>query len=314
MAGYWISFILIAIIALFGIPYLKIVISKKKKIKTTPEQDKQANIRVVSYILFCWLCDLFYMACFIDSLICKYIFGGILLVVIFMNLAKSVSLPKDRSAFERYEMVQDFVVGVVLTVYLIYIIPNTKIQEIVIPIISAVYGGLITLVGVILTIKKSDKDRKEEEVKKAKPLVYVFDYAHMSYQKEGILQRKLMSNTFWGTLKKAKPDEMSYKIPIIPITNVDYSHCSVVGFRINKDYHLFDIGQVLPKNSKMLLLSDFNFKYKEKIDYVALLINDMLDNIYELELRVSYEKNGQETQIKIISSLSTKRTELNINM
>ena len=60
-------------------------------------------------------------------------------------------------------MVFDFVLGVGLSIYLIYIIPNEGLQNIIIPIVSAVYGGLLTLVGVAWTIKKSDSDRKQEE-------------------------------------------------------------------------------------------------------------------------------------------------------
>ena len=46
-----------------------------------------------------------------------------------------------------------------------------------VPLISAIYGGLITLVGVAWTIKKSDKDRKDDEVKRAEPL-FSFSMLH----------------------------------------------------------------------------------------------------------------------------------------
>ena len=41
--------------------------------------------------------------------------------------------------------------------------------DIVVPIVSSIIGGLLTLAGVGLTIKKSDRDKKQEEIKKAKP-------------------------------------------------------------------------------------------------------------------------------------------------
>ena len=57
------------------------------------------------------------------------------------------------------------IIGVGLSVYLIYIIPNKDLQAIVIPIVSAVYGGLITLVGVAWTIKDTNDKRKEDLIR-----------------------------------------------------------------------------------------------------------------------------------------------------
>ena len=62
----------------------------------------------------------------------------------------------------KWLLLTDFLLGIGLTVYLIYIIPNSSLQEILIPIISAVYGGLLTLVGVAWTIKSNNKDRKAD--------------------------------------------------------------------------------------------------------------------------------------------------------
>ena len=59
MVGYWISFALIAVAIVFGVPAFKIWIKSKTKITITPEMEQQANVRVVVYILFYLLCDLF---------------------------------------------------------------------------------------------------------------------------------------------------------------------------------------------------------------------------------------------------------------
>ena len=57
-----------------------------------------------------------------------------------------------------------------MSIYLIYIIPNSDLQNVVIPIVAAVYGGLLTLVGVAWTIKHGQEERKQEEKQKAKPI------------------------------------------------------------------------------------------------------------------------------------------------
>ena len=176
MIGYWISFGLIIPLVVIGMANLKVMLKKVSKIEVTPEMEKAANERMVIYILFYWLCDLFYMACFINNIVCKYIFGGLIMLIIFMNLAKGITFPKNRSGFERWGMLHDFIVGIGLTIYLIYIIPNDDIKETAIPIIAAVYGGIITLIGVLLTIKKSDRDRLEERRNQIRPFFYYTPY------------------------------------------------------------------------------------------------------------------------------------------
>ena len=47
------------------------------------------------------------------------------------------------------------------------------------------------------------------------------------------------------------------------------------GFRINDEYHLYDHGQVLPKNKTYYLQNDFRFEYSNEIKYVSILLQDM---------------------------------------
>ena len=47
-----------------------------------------------------------------------------------------------------------------------------EIKEIVIPIVSALYGGILTLIGVAWTIKQNNDDSKNEKRLSVKPLVY----------------------------------------------------------------------------------------------------------------------------------------------
>ena len=93
-----------------------------------------------------------------------YILGVITLIKIFYGLSVTFLGKKQKNAILDISIVFDFLLGVGLTVYLIYLIPDefNNLQTIVTAIIAAVYGGLLTLVGVAWTIKKGDKDRKED--------------------------------------------------------------------------------------------------------------------------------------------------------
>ena len=116
MIGYWISFALLFPFILFAVPYSKIQSVKMFKIKLTPEMDKVANVRVVIMILYLWLWNLFYMSMFTKNMVCKYIFGGLIMIIIFMDLANAMSYPRQRNWLEKWLMVQDFIVGIVLTI------------------------------------------------------------------------------------------------------------------------------------------------------------------------------------------------------
>ena len=309
MTGYWISFALIFPLVLLGVPYIKIKATKSLKTAITPEMDKRANARVIRYILFYWLCNLFYMACFIDNIVCKYIFGGLIMVIIFRDLAISVSSAKEKNPVVVFGLIQDFLAGIGLSIYLIYIIPNDELKTIVIPIVAAIFGGLITLEGVLLTIRKSESAKKEEEIKKAQPFILVLDQRSTELNKYNIKAIKdLYSDEQIGTLQEAN-NESCYWIHRILLSNTDCAHAMLIGFRINKDYHLFDLSYSLPKNTFIYFRSGYRFKYDDEIKYVALLVKDMLDNLYELE--VKYTINNGE--IILIDGLNTKKSDLSLD-
>lgn len=164
MVGYWISFSIFMISIVFGIPYCS------RKINIT-------NKKFIAKVVLLWiLYDLFYMSCFIDNLICKFVFGTLAVLLIFTNLAGAFTSTVGKNAYHKFGLLIDFIVGLGLTIYLIYIIPDSVLQNVFVVIVSAVYGGLITLVGVAWTFKKADKDRKDEELKRAEPL---FTFNHL---------------------------------------------------------------------------------------------------------------------------------------
>lgn len=168
----WLIFALIIIIVPFGVGGFSLYVKKKNKL--TQEQEKTMYFNMAKYWLFYWLCDLFYMSFIIDSISCKYIFGGFILLIVLYNLTMSFLSSTKKDALQRVGLLQDFVVGLGLTIYLIYIIPGKQVEingvvtvddslrDIITTIVAAVYGGLLALIGVAWTIRKGDKDRKED--------------------------------------------------------------------------------------------------------------------------------------------------------
>lgn len=168
----WLIFIIIIIVTPFAVAYVGVCVKRKNKL--TKEQEKAIEVNVIKFVLFYWLADLFYMSLIIDSIPCKYIFGGFILLIVFYNLTMSFLSNTKKDALQRVGLLQDFVVGMGLTIYLIYIIPGKQVEingvvtldnslrDIITTIVAAVYGGLLALTGVAWTIRKGDKDRKED--------------------------------------------------------------------------------------------------------------------------------------------------------
>lgn len=275
MIGYWVSFALIAVLIPISIFWFIGWASTKLKTKPTKEQKAHAGKMGIYYVLFYWLCDLFYMACFINNLVCKYVFGGLILVTIFINLARSFSVPKDKNAFERWGLVQDFVIGVGLSIYLIWIIPNPDVQAIVIPIIAAVYGGLITLVGVAWTIKKSDKDRKEDETKKVRP---IFSYSMLRREPslDVVVQKICFSDI-------ALQDNFKCE------ANVELENSNQSPFEIKRVHHDNNWSEV--EGNKMVLPSNkclLNFRFSDNPEHIFMEVEDLLKNKHYYQLKILF--------------------------
>jgi len=178
---------------------------------------------------------------------------------------------------------------------------------------SSIIGGGITLVGVAWTINHNKLEKRKEEEQKAKPVVFICNPRTVSLRSDNLLKALLYSYNEKGTLKKAQGNKTGYVLPQILIDNSDYSHVIVRGFRVNDDFHIYDYGQVLPKDETLYLKSDFRFKYSKKINYVSIILQDMMENLYELVLNFTIVKDRKDNVIKINSGIETKKTTLNIN-
>ena len=121
------------------------------------------------------------MSIFNDWTILMYILGVITVIVVFYNLT-SVFLKGNKTI--QFLLPFDFLLGLGLSIYLIYTIPDTDLQQIVLTIVASVLGGLLALVGVAWTIRagnttrqedlqRLENERREEERKKHIPYIRV---------------------------------------------------------------------------------------------------------------------------------------------
>lgn len=167
---HWLAFGLLLFLIPTGTMKLYLCVIKKNNL--TEEQKKIASKNMIKLILFYWLCDFFYMFSFNNWLIAQYVLGLVIIAIIFMVLSQNVTHTKKNN-FSKYGMLLDFVIGLGISIYLLYLVPNDKgLRDILIPIVSAVYGGLITLAGVAWTIKWTNENNLRQRKEEVRPLFY----------------------------------------------------------------------------------------------------------------------------------------------
>lgn len=221
------------------------------------------------YIIQFWLYDLLYMAIFSGWLIWQFVFGVISIIIIFVNLVKTFA---NEVKVARFMLALELVIGLGLTIYLIYIIPIDSLRTIVTAIVAAVYGGLLTLSGVAWTIHRSDRLKQEEDIQKAKP-IFTF--------------RMVRSFILDMDGKKVCSDDNDKKMSLHCLAVIENSEHSL--FTISQIYHdekwFYTVGNkvVLPSSEVYL---DFDFNYPNGL-YIE--VRDALNMLHYYEINVAWQ-------------------------
>ena len=169
---YWVIAICFAVISPFALANFKIYAEAKGNY--TEEQKKGALGKIGLAMLSVWYVDFAFVCMFMDWLVAFFVLAGLYLIKTVYDVAKVLINRKDSAAYPNFIVVGDFVLCFLLIILLIYKIPDANLRTIVTALAAALIGGLLTLLGVMLTIKKSDEDRREDEIKKAQP-VFTFN-------------------------------------------------------------------------------------------------------------------------------------------
>ena len=252
------------------------------------------------WIFFYWLIDFFYMTLFIEEQIPMYILGGLTLILILYSLVVSFLSPIQQplvNKIRKFGLIQDFVIGIGLTVYLLWTIENKELQQILTTVIAAVYGGLLTLVGVAWTIRQGQKeraddrrqleeDRKEEERKKYYPIASLYP-AYITPDCTVMIS---------PTHKNVNIQSSIYKIETFFIRNTDFSSFFISKLIIDNEKYSLNTFPFVEKKafvkfdlSKICLI--------EVPKRISIIIEDMIGNGYTMGLDF---KVNTDNSIKIV--------------
>lgn len=273
LTSYWVIAICVAVISPFALANSKI--NMEAKGNYTEEQKKAATSKLGIMMLSIWYADFTFICMFMDWLIAFFILAGLYLIKMIYNVTSDLVNRKDTTTYPNFLIIGDFVLSFLLLTLLIYKIPDQTLQTIVIALTAALIGGLLTLLGVIMTIKKSDKDRKEDEIKKARPL-FAYNMLSEEPKLDVVVQRVCISDS-------------SERLQNACDVYVELENSNLSSFEIKRVNHdgiwvkMEGNTTVLP-SAKCLL----NFRFIDNPTSLFLEVEDQLGNNYYYQLFVLF--------------------------
>ena len=169
---YWFTFVLMVVT--FPMLYLFLYFEPNEIKILNKEVDKsdfmyifKANIFQMVILAFCFIAIVHNWVSWI------FAFVGFYILYVFINIAKVFINIKDIPIINKYCLIVNFILACFGLVYLIFIIDNDNLQNIVLTIVSALAGGFITLLGVVYTIKRQEESKKRELKEKYKPHITI---------------------------------------------------------------------------------------------------------------------------------------------
>lgn len=293
---------------MIGVWELVITIAINKCVKFTDRMKEitlnEADIKLFALgALYITSILLFVLGQIVCDKILFYVFGGIVVVILATSILIGISylLFDKRRAISNILFIVDIVSLLGMLIYLIFTIDNSELRTIILTITSSVIGGTLTLAGVAWTIRKADIDRKkdleqrdkekqEEERKRFKPIFNVFltqpQIGALAYIDESYFP----TTDGFSPYNKTDDCKVWSEIRPILIRNLDFSAFYIYGFKINDK--IIKLSGYRCVDKSMYAHIDFPrvFFTPEKINYLGILVIDLLDNVYEVQLKMQTQE------------------------
>lgn len=266
---------------------------KKNKI------DKDLSIKnKAKYILFYMIIDAFYVAFFNGNLKLQLILGTLSLTIILSGVVSAFLSEK----FEhKVLIIHDFIIAVVLTIYLIYIIPNADIRQITLTIVSSIYGAFIALTGVAWTLKKNEFGKREEERKANIPYLRISNAVNCGeiIKTSAPIGNQFSNEEIFATKEKTL---YGYRLNDFIIENIANANIIIKSININDTVYKINNNYMIPKSQKAKI--EFNkwiVNSLSSAEKIFIEVEDILQNKYRIQC--NYDIDYKSFQIENDSSL-----------
>ena len=196
------------------------------------------------------------------------------------------------------------IVFALLAVSYMFFIPDEKLSNITLTVVSSTIGGFLTLLGVGLTIKHAKLTKEEDEIKALRPTIFMIDESTWkTIPKDKKIVTKIGVNDEFSDFKRADKTKERYELSPMFIANSDLSLCDVYGIMINEQLIKFQFERVLPKNSLSKLSFEYQFEFDEDIESVSIILEDVFHNAYiaYANFEISKKQNSMVKKIRILS-------------
>lgn len=286
----WVAFAILLIVPPLLLFFLTYFSCKNSSIS---KYEKKKTIIRNTY-LFIWniLWALFYMARFNGWLGLIFIFGCLMIIISLFQLSNAFILPGRKNLIEKIELLYDFLVCLGVGIYLIYIIPIREVKEVIIPIVSTTFGGLITLVGVAWTIKWNYFQRKEDHLNSLRPAIYLSRSMDSEYSEEDCIKEL---NFYEIDLKPdGKKDYSVIPKKIGHIKNTNKAQFYFVSFSLNRHIY-FPLTPLCVELDKEygITLNSFGELNEQKYN-LEIEVEDLERNKYIYSATIIQTRNGYE--------------------
>ena len=156
--------------------------------------------------------------------------------------------------------------------------------DIIIPVISAILGGFLTMWGVLFTIKRERENAKEQTRLAAKPWLFSLDDSEY-----------FDSSDVHGIVVAAKEKHESHKELTIVIRNTDNGVGIVKKLQTENNTYLPISGRIIDKSSINYL--QIVIAPNETLKDMYLFITDIYNNVYKYKVeQVTHERNLRITE------------------
>ncbi len=165
---YWFGFSTFIESMIFG--SIAMFIYGLKDENRTDEEKVHALGVISTKVLFFTFVDFFYIAIAKAIVWAQYVTGGLIILYIFTDMS-NVFRPNRTQSTSKILLCIEFLIGVGVSIYLIVQISDQTLRDALITIVSAIFGGLLTLLGVAWTIQNEARQKRKEEQNRICPII-----------------------------------------------------------------------------------------------------------------------------------------------
>ena len=167
------------------------------------------------------------------------------------------------------------------------------IVDIVIPLLAALIGGLLTMVGVLITIKHENKKSKIEYLEKIRPF-FIVDSNHAA--------KDIKMIGFEDDYEKEKEsDQILFRWNNLVVSNMSDSVCTFSYIRINDQVYSTSDEPIKPGEKCEIIGFPFSALMKKTVDCISIGILDKLYNLYEYNMKFRIQDVLKSDKISSVS-------------